>query len=162
MRAFYLCLTGAALLLLPPAGGTATAQDGIANAMRQSAAGMRAQSRRMNIIAQNIANVDSAGALPGQEPYRRKIIFFKEAYNPEAGTETVIVQDVRRDYNNSLQPRFDPAHPAADAEGYVLYPNVSTSTEAADMREAERSYEANLNALSTARGMYSRTVDLLR
>lgn len=155
MRFLILCLLPAILTLPAHAGG-------VGGAMHQSSAGMRVQSKRINIIAQNIANADSAGATQSAEPYRRKIIFFEDTYNPEAKTDTVTVKAIRRDYKSSFKPRFDPAHPAADNKGFVLFPNINGAVENADMREAQRSYEANLNAMTTSRGIYTATIDMLR
>lgn len=158
MVAYYVVIL---LIFLTPLHASAQ-QYGLHGAMQQSSAGMKVQSRRMNIIAQNTANKDSAGAVPGAEPYRRKIIFFEEAYNPKAETTTVTVKKIARDYRKPLKPRYDPTHPAADQNGFVLFPNITSSIEQSDMREAQRSYEANINAMTTARKMYNSTVELLR
>ncbi len=135
---------------------------GLDDAFNQSAAGMKAQSERMKVISQNIANSSSTGSTPGAEPYRRKLITFTNKKNKATGGESVQVDKIRKDYKTSLQAKFDPAHPAANSEGYVLMPNVNTSIENADMKEAQRSYEANLGAIDTTRYMIDVTVDMLK
>jgi flagellar basal-body rod protein FlgC len=132
------------------------------NAMEQSAAGMKTQGERMKIISENIANETSTGPTPGSEPYRRKTIYFKNKPNKATGSEIVTVNKVSRDYKTELGKKFDPANPAADDNGYVLLPNVSTPIEQLDMKEAQRSYEANLGAMSTSKRMYLSTIDLLK
>jgi flagellar basal-body rod protein FlgC len=135
---------------------------GLNAAMRQSAAGLKAQSARMEVVAQNIANVESVSLVPGGEPYRRKTVYFSERYNPSVDAPETVASKISRDFRRPFKARYDPGHPGADADGYVLYPNVDSAVENADMREAERSFEANLSALQTARTMYGRTLDLLR
>lgn len=126
-----------------------------------SASGMDAQSQRLRIVAENLANQDTTGSTPGAEPYRRKTITFSEHVDDETGASGVEVQSVGRDMSD-FQTRYDPSHPAADAEGYVKVANVDSMTEIMDMREAERSYEANLNTMQSTRTMLSRTIDLLK
>ena len=120
--------------------------------MAVAASALRAQQSRMRVIAENIANANSTARTPGGEPYRRQTPVFETA--PVAGATGVVLAEVR--------PEYDPSHPAADAEGYVLRPNVETLVESMDMREAQRAYEANLNVIETARSMESRTLDLLK
>lgn len=131
-------------------------------AFAHSAAGMKTQSARMKVVAQNIANADSTGSTPGAEPYRRKTITVKSKLDPITGAQIVTVDNIGRDYESAFQARYEPNHPAANAEGYVLLPNVSTSTERLDMKESQRSYEANLSAIETTKRMYTNTIDLLR
>lgn len=126
-----------------------------------SAAGMKVQGARLKVIAENLANANSTGETPNDLPYRRKTITFKNALDRELGIDTVRVRKVDVDPGD-FQRRFDPSHPSADAEGYVLFPNVNTLVEAVDMREAQRSYEANLNVIETSRTMLNRTIDILR
>ncbi len=122
---------------------------------------MRVQGDRLRIVAENVANADSTAAQPDGEPYRRKLITFKNAMDNELGYETV--QIARRTTDKSdFNRRYDPSHPAADPQGYVLMPNVSTVMELMDMREARRAYEANLNIIESTRTMLNRTLDLLR
>ncbi|WP_215747114.1 flagellar basal body rod protein FlgC [Gluconobacter sp. P1C6_b] len=126
-----------------------------------SASGMDAQAQRLRIVAENLANQDTTGSQPGADPYRRKTITFSEHVDNETGASTVDVQNVGQDMSD-FDTRYDPSHPAADERGYVKVSNVDSMTEMMDMREAERSYEANLNALSSTRTMLSRTLDLLK
>jgi flagellar basal-body rod protein FlgC len=126
-----------------------------------AAAGMRAQGTRLRVIAENLANANSTAPAPGEDPYRRQVVTFRNMMDRALGAESVEVNRVGRD-NSDFQRRFEPSHPSADAEGYVLYPNVNVLVEMMDMREAQRSYEANLNALDAARSMIGQTIDLLR
>lgn len=130
-------------------------------ALRISAAGMTAQATRLRVVAENIANRDSTGQSPGADPYRRKTVSFGARLDREAGVETVQVRRVDR-APGEFPRRFDPAHPAADADGYVRTPNVDSIVENMDMREANRSYAANLAVLETTRGMLSRAIEALR
>ncbi len=126
-----------------------------------SAAGLNAQQARMRIIAENLANADSTGSTPGQDPYRRRIPTFESAFSQALGGEEVRVGKVVYDMS-AFESRYEPGHPAADANGYVLYPNVNPLIEAMDMREAQRTYEANLNVVTSTRQMIGQTIDLLR
>lgn len=130
-------------------------------ALRIAGSGMKVQSSRLRVVAENLANAESTAKTPGGDPYRRKTLTFGQVQDRESGTALV---DVRRyDQDTSELPRkFEPGHPAADAQGYVSYPNVNPFIELMDMREAQRSYEANLNALQTARSMLQRIIDILR
>lgn len=130
-------------------------------AMGISAAGMKVQGTRLKVIAENLANANSTGETPQDLPYRRKTVTFRNMLDREMGAETVRVSKIGVDPSD-FQRRYDPAHPSADTEGYVLYPNVNSVIEAVDMREAQRSYEANLNVIETSRTMLTRTIDLLR
>jgi flagellar basal-body rod protein FlgC len=130
-------------------------------ALSISAAGMSAQSTRLRIVAENIANRDSTGNAPGAEPYRRKTITFASRMDRALGAETVRVVRVGRD-NAAFPERFEPSHPAADARGYIRTPNVDSLIENMDMREANRSYTANLAVLETTRGMLMRAIEALR
>ena len=122
---------------------------------------MKAQGDRLRVVAENIANANSTGAAPGAEPYRRKLVMFQNVLDREMGVETVKV--VRRTHDMSdFNRKFDPNHPAADEQGYVLYPNVNTIVEMMDMREARRGYEANMNIVEICKAMLTRTIDLLR
>jgi flagellar basal-body rod protein FlgC len=133
----------------------------LVKSMRISASGMRAQDTRLRVIAENLANSDSLGQAPGEDPYRRKIVSFKNVLDRALGTEVVRIAGVSRD-RGDFGKRLDPAHPAADPDGYVKVPNVNPLIELADMREAQRSYEANLNMIEVSKGMLMRTIDLLR
>ena len=124
-----------------------------------AASGLKAQSGRMRIIAENIANAQSTAQAAGGEPYRRQIPVFRA--QEIDGATGVTLAEVRPDQGD-FRSEYDPSHPAANAEGYVLRPNVDTLVEAMDMREAQRAYEANLNVIETARSMETRTLDLLK
>ncbi len=126
-----------------------------------SAAGMRAQGQRLRVVAENLANADSVAEVPGGDPYRRKTISFKNQLDRELGMETVQVSKVGEDPSD-FRMKYDPGNPAADAKGYVKLPNVNSLIEMSDMREAQRSYEANLKAIEVARSMLQRTIDLIR
>lgn len=126
-----------------------------------SAKGMSAQGERLKVIAENIANSATTGSSPGADPYRRKTVVFANTLDRSLGTNTVSVSQVTQD-SSPFPTHFDPASPAADATGYVKTPNVSSFVEVMDMKEAQRSYAANLNVMETTRGMMTRTVDLLR
>ena len=126
-----------------------------------SASGLQAQSARMRVIAENIANSDSAAKSPGEEPYRRRIPTFKAEFNRELGGYEVKIGRMVLD-NSEFDSRYEPGHPAADERGYVRYPNVNSLIEQMDMREAQRTYEANLNVVTATRQMVGRTLDILR
>lgn len=131
------------------------------NTIMIAASGMRAQSQRIQVIAQNLANADSTAVAPGQEPYRRQIPTFQNELDRELGINRVHMSEVVQD-QGEFGRRYDPSHPAADADGYIQTPNVNSLLEMMDMRQAQRSYEANLNMISTARSMMMRTLDLLK
>ena len=126
-----------------------------------SASGMKAQGARLRVISENIANADSTGQSAGADPYRRKTISFGERMNRELDVPVVEVTGISTD-KSEFTRRYDPGHPAADGEGYVLIPNVNTLIEVSDMREAQRSYEANLKVLQTSRTMLEQTLGILR
>ena len=123
--------------------------------------GMRAQSTRMRVIAENLANADSVGQTPGADPYRRQTVSFKNALDQATGLDVVRVSKIAED-QSPFGMRFDPGHPAANATGYVSTPNVNSLVETMDMREAQRSYEANLQVVDASKSMIMRTIDLLR
>lgn len=130
-------------------------------ALNVSATGMDAQTKRLRVIAENLANQDTTGSSPGADPYRRKTITFESAVDRAAGVDTVRVRNIGVD-NGDLPLRYDPANPAADTQGYVKLPNVNSFVEIMDMREAERSYSANLSVMQATRGMLNKTIDLLK
>lgn len=129
--------------------------------MTLSAAGMRVQGTRLRVVAENLANASSTADEPGGTPYRRKVVLFANELDRAAKLEMVKVRRIDVDRSDFTR-RYEPGHPSADEEGYVLYPNVSGLIETMDMREAQRSYEANLGVLDATRQMILRTVDLLR
>lgn len=135
--------------------------DDLLKTFRISSAGMRVQGERLRVISQNIANADSLPQDPNGKPYRRQTITFKNQLDRATGLDTVRVNKVRPDMTE-FGRRFEPSHPAADADGYVLTPNVNTMVEMMDMRESQRSYEANLNVIKTSRTMLMSTIDVLR
>ena len=122
---------------------------------------MRAQSGRMRIIAENIANADSTTENPEGEPYRRKIPTFHAELDRNLGSRLVELGRVRTD-TSAFRIKYQPGHPAADAKGNVKYPNVNPLIEMTDMREAQRSYEANLDVIGATRRMLQRTIDILK
>jgi len=124
-------------------------------------AGMKAQSDRLRIVSENLANANSVASQPGDSPYRRKVVVFRNMLDAEMGVNTVRVAKYGVD-GSDFNKKFDPGHPAADEQGYVLYPNVNPIVEMMDMREAQRGYEANLNVIEVSKGMLTRTLDLLR
>jgi flagellar basal-body rod protein FlgC len=126
-----------------------------------SASGMQAQATRLTTIAQNLANQDSTGSAPGADPYQRKTVSFADKMDRALGVELVGVRAIGRD-RAAFPLRYDSANPAADTRGYVKTPNVNALVEWADMREAERSYQANLSVMQTTRGMLVRTIGMLR
>lgn len=128
-------------------------------AMAVAATALKAQQSRMRVIAENIANAESTAQVAGGQPYRRQVPVFQA--REVDGATGVALAEVRPDQRD-FRKEYDPSHPAADAEGYVLRPNVDTLVEAMDMREAQRAYEANLNVIETARSMDSRTLDILK
>jgi flagellar basal-body rod protein FlgC len=130
-------------------------------AFQISAAGMKAQGTRLRVSAENIANADSLPTKPGQDPYRRKIMTFKNVMDRQAGVDLVKVGKVYTD-KSPFGMKYEPSHPAANAQGYVETPNVEPMIEMMDMREAQRSYEANLNVLQSSRSMLLQTLDILR
>ena len=131
------------------------------SSLRIAATGLHAQNARMRIIAENIANADSAGKTADEDPYRRRIPTFEAVMNAEAGGQIVELGKIAFDQSD-FQSRYEPGHPAADANGYVKYPNVNTLIESMDMRSAQRTYEANLNVVTVTRSMLGRTLDILK
>jgi flagellar basal-body rod protein FlgC len=126
-----------------------------------AASGLRAQAGRMRIISENIANADSTPSAPGQDPYRRKIPVFESEFDRQLGVQLVELGKTQTD-TSSFRIKYEPGHPAADANGNVKYPNVNSLIEMSDMREAQRSYEANINVVTATRRMIQRTIDILK
>lgn len=131
------------------------------SSIRIAATGLHAQSARMRVIAENLANADSAGKSPDEDPYRRRIPTFKAVMDADAGGKTVQIGRLAYDMSD-FTSRYEPGHPAADERGYVRYPNVNPLIESMDMREAQRTYEANLNVVTVTRQMVGSTIDILR
>jgi flagellar basal-body rod protein FlgC len=130
-------------------------------ALGVSAQGMDVQTERLRVIAENLANQDTTATTPGGEPYRRKTITFANQVDRALGAEVVHVKSIGTD-KSELPQRYDPGNPAADTKGYVRTPNVNSFVEVMDMREAERSYSANLSVMQTTRGMMQRTIEMLK
>lgn len=126
-----------------------------------AASGLKAQSGRMRVIAENIANADSTAEKSGADPYRRKIPTFGRRFDRELEAHVVALGRVKPD-QTAFRTKYEPGHPAADANGQVKLPNVNSLVETMDMREAQRSYEANLNLITATRRMISRTLEILR
>lgn len=131
-------------------------------AMTISAFGMKAQSQRVRVIAENMANSGTTGTTPGEDPYSRQIMTFKNEMDRQRGMELVKVDKIGNDTKRPFPIRYMPEHPAADERGYVKMPNVDSIIETMDMREAQRSYEANLGMIDQSRTMMMQTIDLLR
>jgi len=129
--------------------------------MAIAASGLRAQAGRMRIISENIANADSTPATPGAQPYRRKIPSFQTEVDRSLDVKLVGLGRTRTD-NSEFRLKYEPGNPAADKNGNVRYPNVNPLLEMSDMREAQRSYEANINVISATRRMLQRTIDILK
>ena len=123
--------------------------------------GLRAQAGRLRVISENLANSDSTSDKPGNDPFRRKIPTFKSEIDRSLDARTVGLGPVRTD-PSEFRTKHMPGHPAADANGNVKYPNVNPLIEMTDMREAQRSYEANLNVIGATRRMIQRTLDILK
>ena len=126
-----------------------------------AASGLRAQAGRMRIISENIANADSTPQSPGADPYRRKVPTFHSELDRSLDVRLVEMGRVQTDQSD-FRIKYEPGHPAADKDGNVKYPNVNTLVEMTDMREAQRSYEANINVVSATRRMLQRTIDILK
>lgn len=129
--------------------------------MMISASGLRAQSARMKVLAENVANSDSLARSPGGDPYRRRIPVFRNEFDRELNATLVRLEKIVPD-RSEFGKKYEPNHPAADDKGYIKTTNVNSLIEAVDMRQAQRSYQANLNVLDTSRRMLSRTIELLR
>lgn len=135
--------------------------DPLVAASSIAGAGMDAQSLRLRVVSENIANARSTGATAGADPYSRKTIVLEQNFDRELGAASVAVRELGTD-KTPFQVEYDPGNPAADASGNVKLPNVNMIVEMADMREATRSYEAGLQVMKQARSMISMTIDLLR
>lgn len=129
--------------------------------MDVSASGLRAQSLRIRVIAENLANADSVANEPGGTPYARKIVNFQPDIDRETGATGVRVAAIETD-SSKFKSVYKPGTPGADAAGYVKMPNVNTMVEMTDIKAAQRSYEANLNAIEAAKNLTMRTIDLLK
>ena len=126
-----------------------------------SGSALKAENQRMKIIAENIANADTTASSPGGKPYQRQTITFKNQFDKALGAYKVSTGTVRADPSDFIK-KYDPSHPAADAQGYVLMPNVNPLVETMDMSEANRSYQANLDVISASKAMVMKTISLLQ
>lgn len=135
--------------------------DPLAAALKVAASGLSAQSERLRVVSENLANAQSTGDTPGADPYRRKTITFSAELDRASGGSIVEVGAIDRDQSD-FPIEFMPGHEAADEKGYVKMPNVNVLLEMADMNEANRSYEANLQVIKQARDLISMTIDLMR
>ncbi len=129
--------------------------------LQVAAGGLHAQSARMRVIAENLANADSAARTPEEDPFRRRIPTFNAVFDREMDAYNVRMGRTVLD-QSAFESKYQPGHPAADERGYVRYPNIDPLIEMADMREAQRTYEANLNVVSSTRAMFGQTLDILR
>ena len=135
--------------------------DALQATVKAAAAGLTAQSTRMRVASENLANAQSTGDTPGSNPYQRKLVNFRGMLDEMSGADLVTVDRITRD-NAPFRTEYKPGHPAADDNGYVKLPNVDMLVETADMREASRSYTANLQVIKQAREMVSMTIDLMK
>ena len=133
----------------------------ITTSLYVAASGMRAQSGRMRVIAENLANADSTAATANGDPYRRRIPTMSANFDNELKTTVVELGKPVEDQSD-FRMQYEPGNPRADAQGYIKLPNVNSLVEMMDMRDAQRAYEANLQVMDAARAMLSRTIDLLR
>ena len=129
--------------------------------MTIAASGLRAQAGRMRIISENIANADSTPNSANADPYRRKVPSFVSEVDRALGANVVALGRTGVD-NSAFRLKYEPGHPAADQNGNVKYPNVNPLLEMTDMREAQRSYQANVNVITATRRMIQRTIDILK
>ena len=135
--------------------------DPLISSLKVAASGLGAQSERLRVVSENLANAQSTGNFPGADPYQRKTITFSAELDRVMGARMVEVSAISGD-RSAFPMEFQPGHEAADADGYVKMPNVNILIEMADMREANRSYEAYLQSIKQARDLISMTIDLMR
>ncbi|MDI6836293.1 MULTISPECIES: flagellar basal body rod protein FlgC [Ciceribacter] len=135
--------------------------DPLSAALKIAGSGLEAQSTRLRVVSENIANARSTGDTPGAEPYRRKTVTFGAELDKVSGADLVAVKRLGEDDSDFIE-EFDPGNPAADERGYVKMPNVNVLIEMADMREANRTYEANLQTVKQTRDLISSTINLLK
>ncbi|HVJ50907.1 MAG TPA: flagellar basal body rod protein FlgC [Aliidongia sp.] len=129
--------------------------------LKVSTAGMSAQTTRLRTIAENLANADSTALTPGADPYRRKLVTFRNVLDETTGNKLVKANKVVEDAS-PFEMKYMPGHPAADGNGYVRFPNVNTMIEMADMKDAQRAYTANVDVIDNAKTMLSRAISLLQ
>jgi flagellar basal-body rod protein FlgC len=135
--------------------------DPLISSAKSAAAGLFAQSSRMRVVSENIANASTTGKTPGSDPYQRKTISFESEMDDKSGVDLVKIDEIARD-ETPFQTEYMPGNPAADDKGMVKMPNVNMLVELADMREASRSYTANTQVIKQVRELVSMTIDLMR
>jgi flagellar basal-body rod protein FlgC len=135
--------------------------DPLEASIKISSSGMQAQSQRLKVVAQNIANSNVTSKTPNENPYRRKIIFFKNVYNAKLDTKILKVDSVKED-QSEFTLKYEPNHPAADNRGMVKYPNVNIIIETVDSKEAQRTFDANVNSLEIAKTNQNKILELMR
>ncbi len=135
--------------------------DDLLKTFRISAAGMKAQGTRLRVVSENIANANNVASSPGDSPYERKTVIFKNKLDKAIGLDTVRVHRIAQE-KGGFKRSYEPGHPHADENGYVLKPNVNSLIEMMDMREAQRSYQANVSVIKASRGMIENTIDVLK
>lgn len=135
--------------------------DALKESIKISAAGMQAQSQRLKVVSQNIANSNVTGKTPNEDPYRRKVIFFKNVYDQKLKTKILKVDSIRNDHSD-FTLKYEPNHPAANAKGMVKYPNVNIIIETVDSKEAQRTFDANVNSLEIAKNNQTKILELMR
>lgn len=135
--------------------------DPLRAASRIAVSGINAQNERMKVISQNIANMDVTGTAPGGDPYKRKIIFFENKVSDDGGSEIVQVKKIQED-NSDFILKYQPTHPAADANGYVKYPNINIHVEMADAKEANRAVSVNASSMSMIKSMQFTILDMMK
>lgn len=135
--------------------------DPIEASIEIATSGIEAHSTRLRVISENLANAESTAATPGANPYSRKVVTFDDELDRATGVDLVRVKSIGFD-RSPFRVEYDPGNPAADSRGFVKLPNVNLITEMADMREANRSYTANLEVIKQGRDLYTMTIDLLR
>jgi len=145
------------MIRVQPIGGAGP----LTQAMATAASGMSTQAVRMRVAAENIANAASTAATAGGDPYRRKLVSFRQQLDRSTGAQLVRTGSISGDQRD-FRTQYDPAHPAADERGYVKMPNVDTLLEQADLRTAQRSYEAGIAVMQQAKSLYGKTLDILR
>lgn len=146
------------LIILSLVANIAIAGDPIRDSVKTSLSAINAQSKRLEIIASNIANSDTTGFTSGAKPYQRKLVMFKTKKDKDI--QKVKLAKIIMDKSDFIK-KYEPYHPAADNMGYVLYPNVNILIETTDAKEAQRSYNANLNVIDISRSITSKTLDIL-
>ena len=132
------------------------------DSMAVSATGMKAQTIRMKVAAENIANADSIIGKDGVNPYQRQVVSFKSVLDSTTGMQNVEVSDVSLDQKQAFKYEYNPAHPLADKNGLLKMPNISTLKEKTDLKDASRAYEANISAIEAAKSMMGKSLEMLK